>query len=74
MLHRYRQLYILQSVFTVEDIYVDISKYVERNSILQIMKLKDHYREEKTKKVVGLMKDELSRKIITEFVALRLRT
>ena len=74
MLHGYRQLYILQSVFTVEDIYVDISKYVERNSILQIMKLKDHYREEKTKKVVGLMKDELSRKIITEFVALRLRT
>ena len=35
----------------------------------QIMKSKDHYQQEKTKKI-GLMKDELGGKIMKEFLAL----
>ena len=37
------------------------------------MKLKDHYRNVKNKKAIGLMKDELGRKDKAKFVGLRLK-
>ena len=40
----------------------------------QFIKQKDHYQKEKIKKVITLMKDELGKKIMTEFTALRPRT
>ena len=43
-------------------------------SILQIMKSIGLYQQEKIKKTIGLMKDELGRKIIMEFVTLRPKT
>ena len=38
------------------------------------MKLIDHYQQERIKKVIGLIKDELGGRIIREFVALRRKT
>ena len=35
------------------------------------MNQKDHYLKEQNKKVIGLMKDKLEAKILTEFAALR---
>ena len=42
-----------------EDSCLDIAKDVETSLMLGIMNSKDHYLEEKNKKVIGLMKDEL---------------
>ena len=47
---------------------------LKKDLIHQIMKSIDHYLQEKIKKVVGLTKDGLGGKIITEFVALRAKT
>ena len=47
---------------------------LKKDLIHQIMKSIDHYPQEGIKKVIGLMKDELGGKIMTEFVALRPKT
>ena len=43
------------------------------NLILQIMNWIDHYQEEKMEKVIGLMKDELGRKIMTKSAGLKVK-
>ena len=75
MLHRYRQLYSLQKkhkAFTqTKDLETRFNIQIINN---QFIKQKDHYQKEKIKKVITLMKDELSKKIMTEFTALRPKT
>ena len=44
---------------------------LKKDLIHQIMKSIDHCLHERTKKVIGLMKDELGWMIVTEFEALR---
>ena len=43
------------------------------NLILQIMNWIDHYQEKKMEKVIGLMKDELGRKIMTKSAGLKVK-
>ena len=56
-----------------EDFFKDIADDVESWLIHLITKkkIKDHYQQEKTKKVIGKFKDELDGKIMAEFCALR---
>ena len=56
-----------------EGIFKDISEDVETIFlILQAMNQTDHYHKEK--KAIGLMKDELGRKIMKDFVGLKAKT
>ena len=48
-------------------------KMLKLNLILQIMNWIDHYQEEKMEKVIGLMKDELGRKIMTKSAGLKVK-
>ena len=46
-------------------------KKLKQDLTLQILNQKDHYLKEKIKKVIGLMKNDLSGQIMKEFVGLR---
>ena len=51
-----------------EDVYENIANDVEKHLIHQITKSVEHSLQVKTKKVIGLMNDELGGKIVTEFI------
>ena len=57
-----------------EDFYEDIANDVEKRFDTSNYETDRSLPTEKNKKVIGLMKDELAGKIMTEFVALRLKT
>ena len=57
-----------------EDSYKDIANHVEKRSDTSNYEVNRPLRTGKNEKVIGLMKDELGQKIMTEFVALRPKT
>ena len=57
-----------------DDIYKDIAEDVETRFDTSNCKLERWVAKGKNKKVIGLMKDELGRKIMTKFVGLREKT
>ena len=70
MLYEYRQLFLRDET---EDFYRDIAKDVEKRLDSSGYSKDDNRPQHigENKKVIGLMKDELGGKIVTEFVALR---
>ena len=71
MLHGYRQLY---SLHKKEGIYSGIAKDVETRFDTSNYQLDRPLRKGKNKKVIGLMKDELGGKLMTDFATLRPKT
>ena len=57
-----------------DDIYKDISEDLKAALILEIKNQTDLYVKKKIKKVIGLIKDELGGKIMTNLVIRRART
>ena len=55
-----------------EDVYEDIADDIEKRFDTSNCEVNRSLSKEKSKKVIGLMKDKLEGKIITEFVTLRL--
>ena len=47
---------------------------LKQDLTLKIMKQKNHFLKEKKEKVTGLMKDDLGRQIMKQFVGLRAKT
>ena len=47
---------------------------LKQSLTLQIMNWTDHYQKERTRKVIGVMKDELAGKSMIEFLGLRAKT
>ena len=72
MLHGYRQLY---SLHKTEDIYVDIGKDAETRFYTSNYELNKPLPKGENKKIIGLMKDGLGRKIMNKFTkTLRAKT
>ena len=65
---------ILMSIIKTEDFYEDIANDVEKRFDTSNYDVDRPLPMGKNKKVIGLMKDELGGKIMTEFVALRPKT
>ena len=57
-----------------DDIYEAIAEDVEARFETSDFELDRHYQKEKGKKVIGLIKDKLSGKILTDFVRLSAKT
>ena len=57
-----------------DDIYKDIAEDVETRFDTSNYELDRYYQKEKKKKVIGLIKDELGRKIMTKFAGLTAKT
>ena len=68
----YRYIYIVY--IKTDDIYNDIAEDVETRFDTSNYELDRPLPKKKKKKVIGLMKDELGRKIMTKFVGLRAKT
>ena len=58
----------------IDDIYKDIAENVETRSDTSNYELGTPLPKEKNKRVIGLMKDEISGKIMVKFVGLRAKT
>ena len=61
-------------VYIKNDIYKDFAEYVETRFDTSIYELDRPFLKGKSKKVTGLMKDELGGKIMKKFVGLRAKT
>ena len=70
MLYGYRQFYNLhKNVVYIKMLFIKtLQNKWKEDLILQTMNQIDHYPKEKSKKVIGLVKDKLGGKIINEFV------
>ena len=55
-------------VYIKTDITKMLQKMLELNLILQVMNQIDHYQKQKRKKVIGLIKDELGGKNMTNLL------
>ena len=55
-------------VYIKTDIIKMLQKMLELNLILQVMNQIDHYQKQKRKKVIGLIKDELGGKNMTNLL------
>ena len=55
-------------VYIKTDITKMLQKMLELNLILQVMNQIDHYQKQKRKKVIGLIKDELGGKNVTNLL------
>ena len=76
MLNGYRQFYNLhKNVVYVKIVFIKtLQNNWKEDLILQTMNQIDHYPKEKSKKVIGLVKDILGGKISNEFVRLTSKT
>ena len=67
-------IYKVAVYIKIDDIYKDIPEDVETRFDTSNYKLDRPLTKERNKKVTGLMKDELGRKIMIKFVGLRVKT
>ena len=76
MLNGYRQFYNLhKNVVYVKIVFIKtLQNNWKEDLILQTMNQIDHYPKEKSKKVIGLVKDKAGGKLINEFVRLTAKT
>ena len=69
-----QKLYYMDTDNFIVYIKIDHIYKLKQDFMLQTMSQIDHYLKEKTKKVIGLMKNELGREIMKNFVGSRANT